>query len=216
MTALPQIAKRSRNAASVSRRDYVNQQKKIQTRRDLLRAARILFSQNGYQLTSPDAIACLAGVSHGTFYTYFKDKLECFLAFADEALYEMYLVNKWYEPLDDLPEATLHAVFKSTFEYSLLNPGIVRAVLVDFNVLMPHAQRGKKQTPFIKGYSWIPKIQRWQQQGHVDPNIDAKSFVYLLAGAIKQGEAIIARNPEMIDQITDSFSVFLTRALHPS
>jgi AcrR family transcriptional regulator len=44
----------------------------------LLDSARILFSENGYQGTSVEMITEKTGVSTGTFYLYFKNKLEVY------------------------------------------------------------------------------------------------------------------------------------------
>ena len=52
------------------------EQKKEEKKRNLLEAARILFSQKGISKTSISEIAQAAKVAKGTFYLYFKDKDE--------------------------------------------------------------------------------------------------------------------------------------------
>lgn len=52
------------------------EQKKEEKKRNLLEAARILFSQKGISKTSISEIANQAKVAKGTFYLYFKDKDE--------------------------------------------------------------------------------------------------------------------------------------------
>ncbi|QHW33326.1 TetR/AcrR family transcriptional regulator [Paenibacillus rhizovicinus] len=53
--------------------------KKEQTRTRIKEAALTLFSEQGYELTTVEAIAKLAGVAKGTFFNYFssKDELIC-------------------------------------------------------------------------------------------------------------------------------------------
>ncbi|WP_461829779.1 TetR/AcrR family transcriptional regulator, partial [Aquifex sp.] len=49
------------------------------TRQRLLEAGKKLFAQKGYHKTTIEDITKEAGVSHGTFYVYFKSKKEFFL-----------------------------------------------------------------------------------------------------------------------------------------
>jgi len=59
----------------------IPQQKRgIKTRNRIIAAARILFSRDGYHGTNAKEIAAKAGVSVGSFYAYFKDKKELFMA----------------------------------------------------------------------------------------------------------------------------------------
>ena len=57
------------------------------TRRlDLVSAARILFAEKGYHETTVEDITRSAGVAKGTFYLYFDEKREIFLAVIRELL----------------------------------------------------------------------------------------------------------------------------------
>ncbi len=60
------------------------------TRERLLEAARAAFANRGYASTRVADIVALAGTSHGTFYTYFDDKRDAFLALADDAASAIY------------------------------------------------------------------------------------------------------------------------------
>jgi AcrR family transcriptional regulator len=56
------------------------QQRSIQTKRQIIEAAMKLFSQKGYHGTNSKEIAREAGVATGCFYAYFSDKKAVFLA----------------------------------------------------------------------------------------------------------------------------------------
>jgi AcrR family transcriptional regulator len=59
----------------------VPQQKRgIETRNRIIAAARTLFSRDGYHGTNAKEITAQAGVSVGSFYAYFTDKKELFMA----------------------------------------------------------------------------------------------------------------------------------------
>ncbi len=55
------------------------QQRSIETRNSILDAARALFSEKGFHGTNSKEIATRAGVSIGSFYSYFKDKKVLFM-----------------------------------------------------------------------------------------------------------------------------------------
>lgn len=55
-------------------------------RADLLAAARLIFAERGYHETTVEDITRAAGVAKGTFYLYFQEKREIFLAIIRELL----------------------------------------------------------------------------------------------------------------------------------
>ena len=66
------------------------QQRGIETRDSILAAARALFSEKGFHGTNSKEIAARAGVSIGSFYSYFKNKkvlfMEVFIAYKHEQI----------------------------------------------------------------------------------------------------------------------------------
>ncbi len=64
----------------------VREQKKQQTRKAIIDAAVKLFTERGFEQTSMDELARLAGVGKGTIYGYFKAKEEIFLAYCEAEL----------------------------------------------------------------------------------------------------------------------------------
>ncbi len=65
----------------------VPQQARSRQKRDALLAAAVqLFEERGYDATTADDIAAVAGVSIGTFYGYFRNKRQMFLALFAESI----------------------------------------------------------------------------------------------------------------------------------
>lgn len=60
------------------------------TRRDVLAAARTVFAVRGYRATTVATITAEAGVAHGTFYLYFKNKEDVFVHVISDVLEELY------------------------------------------------------------------------------------------------------------------------------
>ncbi|MGH7860414.1 MAG: TetR/AcrR family transcriptional regulator [Candidatus Binatia bacterium] len=60
------------------------------TRDRLLQAARAAFGSHGYVATRVDDIVRRAGTSHGTFYTYFKDKKDVLVGLTTEIAHSLY------------------------------------------------------------------------------------------------------------------------------
>lgn len=59
-------------------------------REDLLNAAAVLFSEQGYAATTADEVALAAGVSVGTFYNYFRNKRQILLTLVIERLQDIF------------------------------------------------------------------------------------------------------------------------------
>ncbi|MFN2354298.1 MAG: TetR/AcrR family transcriptional regulator [Desulfopila sp.] len=62
------------------------EEKKRRTRKAIIKAAVELFGQKGFEKTSIEELAQLAGIGKGTIYTYFQTKSEIFHAFCEEQL----------------------------------------------------------------------------------------------------------------------------------
>ena len=91
------------------------QQRSIETRSSILAAARALFSEKGFHGTNSKEIAARAGVSIGSFYSYFKDKkvlfMEVFKAYEHERV--MQILRGQHDPRSlDAPGAR-HAIVRS-------------------------------------------------------------------------------------------------------
>jgi len=63
------------------------------TRAALLRAGRDAFEESGYDAVRVDDVCARAGVSHGTFYTYFRSKEALFAEVAEAAVGELFAAS---------------------------------------------------------------------------------------------------------------------------
>ncbi len=70
------------------------QERAIQTRRDLLRAARIIFARDGFAVARLQDIAEAAGKSRGALYLNFRDKEDLFFALIAEDISQDYETYK--------------------------------------------------------------------------------------------------------------------------
>lgn len=68
----------------------IRERKKAETRRAIIASAVQLFTEKGFDKTSIEDIARMAGIGKATVYTYFATKDEIFLTFCDDELQEAF------------------------------------------------------------------------------------------------------------------------------
>lgn len=206
--AAPPVRKKTKQSAQ---KHETNSLRKVETRRKILAAARRLFTEYGYHGTTPDRICKIAGVAHGTFYFHFEDKLDCFLSFNEDAAYELHLVNQWYEPEGEAPREMFEALLRSSFDYSLANPGVMKALFSDFGVLSKDSKYVKRLPHGAR--NWADLLDKWKQRGEASPDCDRLVFTYMLMGTILRGSNLVARDPESLDKVVESMTRFLARMI---
>lgn len=181
--------------------------RKQASRRKLLDAARKLFVERGYHDTRPQDISRAAGVGHGTFYLHFTDKLDCFLAFAEEAGQELEAVIDRHGVAAHNLEEGIREMLAAIFEYSRTYPGVLTAALADPNVLSTTEPIRGGVMPIDRwARNWAARVEHWQRTGEARPDIDPKIAGYLLLGGVKQLGTYVYRNKldpsPFVDQIT--------------
>jgi AcrR family transcriptional regulator len=105
------------------------QARSIATRQNLLRAARGLFADQGYEATSIQAIVSRAGTAAGAFYTYFRSKRQLLIVLMNELLGRLSDLNlrpNSAAPAAD-PRAGLRAFLAAVFRADREYYGVVRA-----------------------------------------------------------------------------------------
>ncbi|MDO8289146.1 MAG: TetR/AcrR family transcriptional regulator [Parvibaculum sp.] len=192
-------------ARGVSRR-------KQESRRKLMAAARKLFVERGYHDTRPQDISREAGVGHGTFYLHFEDKLDCFIAFADEAAKELDEVLQSHLQGKGTLEEVVREVMLATVEYSAVNPGVLASALTDVSVLWK-GDVGRKAPATRWAEGWTLILDQLKDVGQVSPDIDTRLAGYLIVGAIKQGGAYAQRDHLDLHVYIDSVTQLFVRAL---
>lgn len=182
--------------------------RKLESRRKLMAAARKLFVERGYHETRPQDISKAAGVGHGTFYLHFEDKLDCFLAFTEEAANELHVFVETHHAVAGSLDEGIRELLAAIFEYSDENPGVLAAALTDVSVIST-GDTGKKMPVDRWADVWAQLMDRWKETGEAFAELDTKLAGYLIVGAIKQGGAYGHRRrierPDMIEGMARLF-----------
>ncbi|PKQ03406.1 MAG: hypothetical protein CVT72_14920 [Alphaproteobacteria bacterium HGW-Alphaproteobacteria-11] len=186
--------------------------RKLESRRKLMAAARKLFVERGYHETRPQDISREAGVGHGTFYLHFEDKLDCFLAFTEEAAEELEVFLEAHLAGANSLEDGIREILLAIFEYSDANPGVLAATLTDVSVLSK-GDTGRKMPADRWAESWIKALEHWKATGEALADLDSRLAGYLIVGAIKQGGAYGFRQKLDRDTLIDGMTRLFVRAL---
>jgi AcrR family transcriptional regulator len=192
-------------ARGVSRR-------KQESRRKLMAAARKLFVERGYHDTRPQDISREAGVGHGTFYLHFEDKLDCFIAFADEAAKELDEVLHAHLAGKGTLAEVVREILVATAEYSVANPGVLASALTDVSVLWK-GDMGRKAPATRWAEGWTTVLDELKKVGQVAEDVDTRLAGYLIVGAIKQGGAYAARDQIDVNVYIENVAQLFVRAL---
>ena len=146
------------------------------TKERLLEAAFEEFSRNGFAGARVDEIATRAGANKALIYQYFGDK---------EALFQLVLERKMQQlariATDD-PDR-LHEAVGEFFDFHAANPDLSRLMLweaLDFRgKAIPNESERKKHLA-----EHVGEIERFQKQGKVDPELDARQTLVTLIGMV--------------------------------
>lgn len=161
------------------------------SRERLLAAARALFVERGFHATRPQDISKAAGVGHGTFYLHFKDKQECFLAFAEEAGDELEQFIAERVPEDADPYRVIRDTIHYTYEFALAHPGLIAAALADTSVI-----DGKGSSVLMErfGNQWAERFAAWKADGLIGGHVDPEIVGHAMPGMIRQVGAHAAQS----------------------
>lgn len=186
--------------------------RKQESRRKLMAAARKLFVERGYHDTRPQDISREAGVGHGTFYLHFEDKLDCFIAFGDEAATELDAVLQAHLEGKGTLEEVVREILLATVEYSALNPGVLASALTDVTVLWK-GDMGRKVPATRWAEGWTAILDDMKSKGQVSADVNTRIAGYLIVGAIKQGGAYATRDQLDVGAYIESVTQLFVRAL---
>ncbi|MGV8997938.1 MAG: TetR/AcrR family transcriptional regulator [Parvibaculaceae bacterium] len=175
-------------------------------------AARRLFVERGYHDTRPQDISREAGVGHGTFYLHFEDKLDCFIAFADEAAAELDEVLQSNLQGKGTLYEVVHEILLATVDYSAINPGVLASALTDVSVLWK-GDVGRKAPATRWAEGWTQVLDQLKNVGQVAPDVDTRLAGYLIVGAVKQGGAYAQRDHIDLHTYIDGVTSLFVRAL---
>jgi len=162
------------------------------TRARLLTAAQELFIEKGFHATRPQDISRAAGVGHGTFYLHFKDKQDCFLAFAETAAETLEAFVDEGMSEDAPPYESIEHTIRRTYEFAQANPGLMTAALTDISVI----DGGDGSAVLMErwGVQWAERLASAQEDGLLRPGVDTAYIGFAMPGMIRQAGLRSARD----------------------
>lgn len=148
------------------------EQKKRKTKKAILKAAMQLFGDNGFENTSIEQLAKVAGVGKGTVYSYFNTKRDILYAFCEDELEYVHeqLACKTNQDAPILEQ--MITIFLAEFQYVTRNPEFGRLFLQEMifpKALLPQEYQEKENDYFEMMF---PIIIRAQKRGELRPELE--------------------------------------------
>jgi len=176
------------------------QREKAQRRAQILDAARAVFLQKGFLLTTMDEVAAEAELSKGTLYLYFKSKDDLFVALGIDVAQQVAdrFQNVLERNLDGLE--TVAAMMHSYAEFAMTNPLHFRNMAVwlasghAVDVEAPNYSEYRGTVSKIVG-RLVAAIERGQADGTIKPDLDTLRLAGQIWGGLF-GICIIRVNSE--------------------
>lgn len=142
----------------------VRERKRRETRQRITDAGLRLFSRNGYDATTLDAIAAEAGISRRTFFHYFKSKDEILLSL-QSGLGESLVAALGRQPATERPlEAVRNAMVELAASYSL-----EELAAIDRLMLSSEAVQARKQASYMRDEATLFAAlrERWPSESEI-------------------------------------------------
>lgn len=182
LTSLPNASRGPRAAHDVGpRRGTGRTRRGRQTRTLLLDAAREVFERDGYLHARVADICDVAGISHGSFYTYFVSKEAIFREVVDSV--ELDLLSPEPVPADTDPIERIRAANRHYLETYAANAEIMKVIhqvsTFDDDVLRIRLQRHQAFARAIER-----RTRMLQDEGLVDPDVDPAYAAQALGGMV--------------------------------
>ena len=157
--------------------------KKIDRRAELLKIAREIFAEKGFEATTISEIVARAGVAQGTFYWYFPSKNSLMVALAKEMRHQIKrtLLNSYSqsEDLQTMIEKSVTGAFRIMEQY--------RDVLTIIRFSATHwlGTPSDRERVFSSYYSLIAEmINREQAKGVIADDINGNVMAVLIVGTV--------------------------------
>jgi AcrR family transcriptional regulator len=151
----------------------VREEKKKTTKKAILQAAIQLFSEKGYENTSIEQLAKVAGIGKGTVYGYFATKRDILYAFCEDELeYIHQQLGGNSNQADPILEQLL-TFFMAEFQYITQNPEFGRLFMQEMIFPRSNVQQGQ-QDKAVQDYLAIivPIITQAQKRGELRAELD--------------------------------------------
>ena len=178
---LPNASRGRRGDDGERRRGTGRTSRGRETRRRLLEAAREVFERDGFLHARIADIADIAGISHGSFYTYFVSKEEIFTEIVDSV--ELNLLTLEPAPADADPVERIRAANEHYLKAYGANAKIMRVIhqvaTIDATVRETRQQR---QDAFAHAIE--RRVRQLQEAGIADPAVDPTYAAQALGGMV--------------------------------
>jgi len=155
------------------------------TRDALVSAAGKVFERDGFLSARVTDIADAAGVAHGSFYSYFKDKKEILAAVLAELQEEMLHPRLSRTALDDDPAAAVEEANRGYLEAYRSNAGLM-ALLEDMAAIDEDFLRLRRERTEAFVSRNARAIRRLQKQGLADPELDAEIAALAISSMVSR------------------------------
>lgn len=174
-----------------------------ETRQKLLDSARTIFERDGFLRARIADICDEAGISHGSFYTYFLSKEEILTEIVDSV--ELDLLSVPSNPDAWTPIARIEAANRHYLEMYRANANILTVInqvaTFDADVMATRLERHKAFAHAIER-----RIREYQRQDIADRNVDPWFAAYALGGMV----AAMAEHM-FIDHIDDDIELAIAQ-----
>lgn len=185
------------------------------TRASLLRAARVVFERDGYIDSKISDIPREAGAANGSFYTYFTDKRDIFMAMLEEAeqsmLYpDLEAIENSNDPTERI-RASNHRYLTSYRDQAGLMRLLEQVATLDDEFLAMRRRRGEA---FIRRNA--KGILRLQAAGTADPELDADLISMALSSMVSRvahAAFVIGSTTTDIDDLVDTVTSIWVKVL---
>ncbi|MBV9614052.1 MAG: TetR family transcriptional regulator [Ktedonobacteraceae bacterium] len=159
-----------------------NSKGKTTRRVELLKAARGIFAEKGYEATTVSEIVTRAGVAQGTFYLYFPSKVSIAVELAGEvqekikaAILEAYAHTK-------KPEEWINKSIQAAFDIT----GQYRDVLGVVHSSIPWSEHPRERERIFSPYYDLISdlLEREKVRGNVSPHLNTRITATLIVGLV--------------------------------
>jgi AcrR family transcriptional regulator len=152
------------------------------TRERLIQAARAVFERDGFHEARVTDISREAGVAHGTFYTYFETKLDVFRAIVLR-MQDDTMRNRDRMPPGNTPRDRIARANRAYYE-GYRRDARMMAILEQVAATNDEFRRLRRQARVANNIRSARAIQRWQEEGLVDPALDARYVASALGSMV--------------------------------
>jgi AcrR family transcriptional regulator len=183
------------------------------TRERLVSAARTVFERDGFHEARVTDISREAGVAHGTFYTYFEGKLDVFR----EVVLRMQAAamrNRDRMPPGETPQDRITRANRAYFD-SYRRDARMMAILEQVAATNDEFRHLRRQARVAINLRSARAIQRWQEEGLVDPALDARYVASALGSMVDRSLYIwlVLGEPFDEDKGLETLNTLCARAL---